>query len=87
MESEQGPNYDGGERGTTDKIKSGLTAAEGNRIEPQHLETREPGEGSTMRIKHIKNRTGTIRNGSNKYGGGPDKPVTGDARSNSERDT
>ena len=68
------------------KTSAGPTAAVDNRTEPQHLEAREPGEKFTTRIENGEDRTETtIKGGSNKYGGGPDKPRTGDARSNSER--
>ena len=65
---------------------TGPTAAGDNRTEPQHLEAREPGKEFTTRIKNGKDQTETtIKDGSDKYGDGPDRPGTGDARSNSER--
>ena len=65
---------------------AGHTAARDNRTELQHMENREPGRKFTTQTKNDKDNTKTTTEGSSdKCGDGPNKPRTGDARSNSER--
>ena len=68
------------------RTPAGHTAARDNRTELQHMENREPGRKFTTQTKNDKDNTKTTTEGSSdKCGDGPNKPRTGDARSNSER--